>query len=471
MSKKGKKKPVILEKVKIIDTANKGKSITKYQDRVIIVENGVPGDICDILIYKKRRKYWQGEIKKIHKFSKQRTSPKCEHFGTCGGCKWQNMNYNAQLKFKEKEVLNNLERIGNISINKYKNIIGSTKSYFYRNKMEFTFSNKRWLTKKEIASNIKIEEKNACGFHVPGMFDKVIDLNNCYLQKEPSNKIRLSINTFARKNNLSFFDIRKQKGFLRNLIIRTSTTNDLMVIVQFFERNITKINLLMEYIKTTFTEITSLLYTINQKANNTIYDQKIICYHGKNYIQEKIDHLIFNIGPKTFFQTNSEQAALLYRKTKELAKIKKNDIIYDLYTGTGTIAQYVASSAKKVVGIDSVKEGIDAAYINAKQNNINNCIFYTGDMKDIFSDNFIEENGCPDIIITDPPRDGMHKKVIEQILKIKAKRIVYVSCNSATQARDINILKELYKITNIQPIDMFPQTHHVENIVVLEIKD
>ncbi|MBG66182.1 MAG: 23S rRNA (uracil(1939)-C(5))-methyltransferase RlmD [Flavobacteriales bacterium] len=471
MSKKGKKKPVILEKVKIIDTANKGKSITKYQDRVIIVENGIPGDICDILIYKKRRKYWQGEIKKIHKFSKQRTSPKCKHFGTCGGCKWQNMNYNAQLKFKEKEVLNNLERIGNISINKYKNIIGSTKSYFYRNKMEFTFSNKRWLTKKEIASNIKIEEKNACGFHVPGMFDKVIDLNNCYLQKEPSNKIRLSINTFARKNNLSFFDIRKQKGFLRNLIIRTSTTNDLMVIVQFFERNITKINLLMEYIKTTFTEITSLLYTINQKANNTIYDQKIICYHGKNYIQEKIDHLIFNIGPKTFFQTNSEQAALLYSKTKELAKIKKNDIIYDLYTGTGTIAQYVASSAKKVVGIDSVKEGIDAAYINAKQNNINNCIFYTGDMKDIFSDNFIEENGCPDIIITDPPRDGMHKKVIEQILKIKAKRIVYVSCNSATQARDINILKELYKITNIQPIDMFPQTHHVENIVVLEIKD
>ena len=471
MSKKGKKKPVILEKVKIIDTANKGKSITKYQDRVIIVENGVPGDICDILIYKKRRKYWQGEIKKIHKFSKQRTSPKCEHFGTCGGCKWQNMNYNAQLKFKEKEVLNNLERIGNISINKYKNIIGSTKSYFYRNKMEFTFSNKRWLTKKEIASNIKIEEKNACGFHVPGMFDKVIDLNNCYLQKEPSNKIRLSINTFARKNNLSFFDIRKQKGFLRNLIIRTSTTNDLMVIVQFFERNITKINLLMEYIKNSFTEITSLLYTINQKANNTIYDQKIICYHGKNYIQEKIDHLIFNIGPKTFFQTNSEQAALLYSKTKELAKIKKNDIIYDLYTGTGTIAQYVASSAKKVVGIDSVKEGIDAAYINAKQNNINNCIFYTGDMKDIFSDNFIEENGCPDIIITDPPRDGMHKKVIEQILKIKAKRIVYVSCNSATQARDINILKELYKITNIQPIDMFPQTHHVENIVVLEIKD
>ncbi len=471
MSKKGKKKPVILEKVKIIDTANKGKSITKYQDRVIIVENGVPGDICDILIYKKRRKYWQGEIKKIHKFSKQRTSPKCKHFGTCGGCKWQNMNYNAQLKFKEKEVLNNLERIGNISINKYKNIIGSTKSYFYRNKMEFTFSNKRWLTKKEIASNIKIEEKNACGFHVPGMFDKVIDLNNCYLQKEPSNKIRLSINTFARKNNLSFFDIRKQKGFLRNLIIRTSTTNDLMVIVQFFERNITKINLLMEYIKTSFTEITSLLYTINQKANNTIYDQKIICYHGKNYIQEKIDHLIFNIGPKTFFQTNSEQAALLYSKTKELAKIKKNDIIYDLYTGTGTIAQYVASSAKKVVGIDSVKEGIDAAYVNAKQNNINNCIFYTGDMKDIFSENFIEENGFPDIIITDPPRDGMHKKVIDQILKIKAKRIVYVSCNSATQARDINLLKELYNITNIQPIDMFPQTHHVENIVVLEIKD
>ena len=465
-----KKNPILIEKIEIIDTANKGKSIAKHDDRVIIIDNGVPGDICDISVYKRRRKYWQAEIKKIHKYSQYRVTPKCEHFGVCGGCKWQNMQYNSQLKFKEKEVLNNLKRIGKIDTTNHEKIIGSKEDYFYRNKMEFTFSNKRWLSKEEIKSRKKITDRNACGFHVPGMFDKIINLNHCYLQKEPSNRIRLSINKFSKKNKFSYFDIREKKGFLRNLIIKNSSKGDLMVLMQFYENNKKNIKLLMNHLKDSFSEITSLLYTVNQKANSTIYDQEIILFHGKEYIQEELDGLLFNIGAKSFFQTNSNQAKILYRKTKELANIKKNEVVYDLYTGTGTIAQFVANSAKKVIGIDSVIEGIEAAFINAKQNNITNCSFYCGDMKEIFSEHFIKKNGHPDIIIADPPREGIHKKVIEQILKIKPNRIIYVSCNSATQARDINILSDIYKVKKIQPVDMFPQTHHVENIVSLEIK-
>ncbi len=332
------------------------------------------------------------------------------------------------------------------------------------------FSNKRWLSKEEIKSRKKITDRNACGFHVPGMFDKIVNLNHCYLQKEPSNRIRLSINKFSKKNKFSYFDIREKKGFLRNLIIKNSSKGDLMVLMQFYENNKKNIKLLMNHLKDSFSEITSLLYTVNQKANSTIYDQEIILFHGKEYIQEELDGLLFNIGAKSFFQTNSNQAKILYRKTKELANIKKNEVVYDLYTGTGTIAQFVANSAKKVIGIDTVNEGIEAAFINAKQNNITNCSFYCGDMKEIFSEHFIKKNGHPDIIIADPPREGIHKKVIEQILKIQPNRIIYVSCNSATQARDINILSDIYKIKKIQPVDMFPQTHHVENIVSLEIK-
>ena len=380
------------------------------------------------------------------------------------------MNYTSQLEFKQNEVLNNLKRIGGVELAENEEIIGSENKYFYRNKMEFTFSNKRWLTLEEIQSDAEIADKDALGFHIPGMFDKVIDLNNCYLQKDPSNSIRLSVKQFADKNGLTYFDIRNHEGLLRNLLIRTSSTNDLMVLVQFFEDDKKNINLLMEHIKISFPEITSLLYVINQKANDTMYDQDIICFNGKDHIMEEMDGLHFKIGAKSFFQTNSEQAKILYRKTKELASITKNDLVYDLYTGTGTIAQYVATSAKKVVGIDSVEEGIQAAYKNAELNNIENCIFYTGDMKDIFTDEFISENGTPDVIITDPPRDGMHKKVVEQILKIGAKRIVYISCNSATQARDLSLMDNLYKVTQIQPVDMFPQTHHVENIIVLELK-
>ena len=470
MGRQNRREPILIENIEIIDTANKGKSVAKHEGRAIFVQGGVPGDICDIMVFKRRKKFWEARIEKIHSYSDRRTNPKCEHFGTCGGCKWQNMKYESQLEFKQNEVLNNLKRIGGIELPLHSEILESDEEYFYRNKMEFTFSNKRWLSIEEVQSEAEIEDKDALGFHVPGMFDKVINLNNCHLQKKPSNAIRLSVKQFADKNNLTYFDIRNQEGLLRNLMVRTSSTNDLMVLVQFYENDIKSINLLMEHIKISFPEITSLLYIINQKANNTMYDQEVVCYNGEDYIMEEMDGLHFKIGAKSFFQTNSEQAKILYRKTKELAQITENDLVYDLYTGTGTIAQYVATSAKKVVGIDSVEEGIKAAYENAERNNIKNCTFYTGDMKEIFTDEFIAKNGTPDVIITDPPRDGMHKKVVEQILKIGAKRIVYVSCNTATQARDLALMDKKYKVIHIQPIDMFPHTHHVENIVVQELK-
>ena len=470
MPRKNRRKNISLENIEVINTASKGKSIAKHDGRVIFINGAIPGDICNITVFKKRRKYWEARVDKIIKKSKYRIEPKCSHFGTCGGCKWQNMQYDAQLNFKQNEVLNNLSKIGGVTIDKYNKILGSKKIYNYRNKMEFTFSNKRWLTQEEILSNENITDKNALGFHVPGMFDKVIDIKTCHLQDEPSNTIRNRIREFALNNKLSFFDLKKQEGLLRNLMIRISKIGEIMVLVQFFNDDSKKINLLMSFIKDSFNEITSLLYTINTKPNNTIYDQEIICYSGKNYIREKIENLTFKIGPKSFFQTNSEQAKLLYSSVRKLANIKNNDVVYDLYTGTGTIAQFISNNAKKVVGIDSVPEAIDAAIESAKDNNIRNCIFYSGDMKNIFSDEFILKNGKPDVIIADPPRDGMHKKVIEQLLKILAKRIIYVSCNPATQARDLALLKEKYNIKEIQSVDMFPHTHHVENILSLDLR-
>lgn len=470
MPRQNRRKHIFLENIEIINTASKGKSIAKHDGRVIFVKGAVPGDVCNITVYKRRKKYWEASIDKILKNSKKRIEPKCSHFGTCGGCKWQNMNYQSQLEFKQNEVINNLSKIGGITISKFHKIIGSKKIFNYRNKMEFTFSNKRWITKEEIENIENIENKNALGFHVPGMFDKVIDIEKCYLQEEPSNEIRNAVNKFALKHNLSFFDIKNQKGLLRNLMIRTSNSGELMVLVQFFYNDKNEIELLMNFLKENFTQITSLLYTVNSKANNTIYDQEIICYSGLEYITEKIEDLSFKIGPKSFFQTNSDQAEILYKSARKLAKISNSDIVYDLYTGTGTIAQFISSNAKKVIGIDSVPEAIKAATESAKNNNIHNCSFFAGDMKNIFSDDFILQNGSPDIIITDPPRDGMHKKVIEQLLKIKSKRIVYISCNPATQARDIALLKDLYLISEMQTVDMFPHTHHVENILVLDLR-
>jgi len=470
MSRQNRRKHISIENIEIIDTANKGKSVAKHDGRIIFVQGGVPGDICDITVFKRRKKYWEARIDVIKEKSKNRIEPKCEHFGSCGGCKWQNMSYSSQLHFKQSEVLNNLTRIGGVTISKYENILGSKEEYFYRNKMEFTFSNKKWLTNEEIKNDEEIKDKNALGFHVPGMFDKVIDLQKCHLQKEPSNKIRIAVRKYAKENNLEFFDIRNQTGLLRNLIIRTSTTNELMVLMQFYKNDKIEIEKLMIFLRDSFPEISSLLFTINKKANNTLYDQEILCFHGEKFITEKIEDLVFKIGPKSFFQTNSEQAKILYKKTRELAQLTGSEVVYDLYTGTGTIAQFIAKQAKTVVGIDSVEEGIIAARENAKFNNISNCIFHTGDMKEIFTEEFIKQNLYPDVIITDPPRDGMHKKVVAQILSILPKKILYVSCNSATQARDISLLKEKYIVSNIQTVDMFPQTHHVENIALLELE-
>ena len=470
MSRQNRRKHISIENIEIIDTANKGKSVAKHDGRIIFVQGGVPGDICDITVFKRRKKYWEARIDVIKEKSKNRIEPKCEHFGSCGGCKWQNMSYSSQLHFKQSEVLNNLTRIGGVTISKYENILGRKEEYFYRNKMEFTFSNKKWLTNEEIKNDEEIKDKNALGFHVPGMFDKVIDLQKCHLQKEPSNKIRIAVRKYAKENNLEFFDIRNQTGLLRNLIIRTSTTNELMVLMQFYKNDKIEIEKLMIFLRDSFPEISSLLFTINKKANNTLYDQEILCFHGEKFITEKIEDLVFKIGPKSFFQTNSEQAKILYKKTRELAQLTGSEVVYDLYTGTGTIAQFIAKQAKTVVGIDSVEEGIIAARENAKFNNISNCIFHTGDMKEIFTEEFIKQNLYPDVIITDPPRDGMHKKVVAQILSILPKKIIYVSCNSATQARDISLLKEKYIVSNIQTVDMFPQTHHVENIALLELE-
>ncbi|MBT8302286.1 MAG: 23S rRNA (uracil(1939)-C(5))-methyltransferase RlmD, partial [Maribacter sp.] len=397
-----------------------------------------------------------------------RVAPKCEHFGVCGGCKWQHMGYGHQLFYKQKEVENNLRRIGHLELPELNPIMGSKAQYFYRNKMEFSFSDSRWLTLEEIQSNVEIKEKNALGFHIPGMWDKILDIKKCHLQADPSNAIRLAVKNFAVKNNISFFNPRNQYGMLRTLMIRTASTGELMVVIQFFEEDKEKRELLLNYINESFPEITSLQFVINTKQNDTIYDQDIICFAGRNYIIEEMEGLQFKINAKSFYQTNSEQAYELYKVAREFAGLTGKELVYDLYTGTGTIAQFVSKNAKKVIGIESVPEAIADAKSNAANNKIDNVDFFVGDMKNVLNEDFMAAHGIPDIIITDPPRDGMHKNVVQQILNISPKKIVYVSCNSATQARDLEMMKHLYKVTKVQAVDMFPQTHHVENVVLLE---
>ncbi|UZO79513.1 23S rRNA (uracil(1939)-C(5))-methyltransferase RlmD [Aquimarina sp. ERC-38] len=466
-----KRRNQVFSEILIIDAGAKGKSIGKAPDgKIILVNNAVPGDIVTIQTTRKRKAYYEGTATDFHKLSDKRTTPKCPHFGTCGGCKWQHMEYRNQLFYKQNEIQNNLLRIAQIDLPELMPILPSDQIYFYRNKMEFSFSDNRWLSLEEINSEKRIQDKNALGFHMPGMWDKILDIDVCYLQRDPSNQIRNKVKEFALANNISFFDIKNQQGALRTLMIRTSSTGQIMVLIQFYEDDITKRNLLLDYIKQSFPEITSLLYVINKKGNDTIYDQDVICYHGEDHIIEKMEDLQFKIGPKSFYQTNSEQAQVLYEVTRNFADLTGNEIVYDLYTGTGTIAQFVAKKAKQVVGIESVPEAIEDAYANAKINNIENVKFFAGDMKKIFTDAFIEENGTPDVIITDPPRDGMHKDVIAQLLKIKAPKIVYVSCNSATQARDLALLDSIYMVTNVQPVDMFPQTFHCENVVLLKLR-
>ncbi|MCF6296815.1 MAG: 23S rRNA (uracil(1939)-C(5))-methyltransferase RlmD [Flavobacteriaceae bacterium] len=464
-----KKKSYLFENIEVIDTAAKGKSVAKAPDgRVIFLSNVVPGDIIDVQTGRKRKSYFEGKAIKIHKFSDKRTKPVCDYFGVCGGCKWQNMKYEEQLAYKQKEVTNNLIRIGHLDLPKITPILGCKEIYFYRNKMEFSFSDSRWLTYEEIESGKEYDNKNACGFHIPRMWDKILDIDKCHLQEDPSNDIRNSIRNFATENNISFFNPRNQHGLLRTLMIRIVSTGEIMVMVQFFEDNKEKRELLLNYVAEKFPQITSLQYVINNKGNDTIYDQEVIVFKGKDHIVEKMEGLLFKISAKSFYQTNSAQAYELYKIIRDFANLTGNEIVYDLYTGTGTIAQFVAKKTKKVVGIESVPEAISDAKINAKNNNIDNTEFFVGDMAKVFTQEFITQNGIPNVIITDPPRDGMHKKVIEQILNILPQRIVYVSCNSATQARDLALMKDYYTIVKSQAIDMFPQTHHVENVVLLE---
>ncbi len=457
------------ENVEVVDAGAKGKSVGKAPDgRVIFLTNAVPGDVVDVMTTKKRKAYFEGVATNFHTLSDKRTEPVCQHFGTCGGCKWQHMGYEHQLFFKQKEVENNLKRIGNLELPLSSPILGSKEQYFYRNKMEFSFSDSRWLTQEEISSDNEIENRNALGFHIPGMWDKILDIKKCHLQRDPSNAIRLEAKNFANAHGLEFFNPRKQQGLLRTLMIRTSSTGEIMVLVQFFQEDKANIVLLLDHLKDKFPEITSLQYVINSKGNDTIYDQEVICYAGRDHIFEEMEGLQFKINAKSFYQTNSEQAYELYKVTRDFAGLKGNELVYDLYTGTGTIAQFVAKNAKKVVGVESVPEAIEDAKANALHNNISNVDFFVGDMKNVFNDDFIAAHGQPDVIITDPPRDGMHKQVVEQLLNVAPLKIVYVSCNSATQARDLALMKEQYAVTQVQPVDMFPQTHHVENVVLLE---
>lgn len=464
-----KTKRVVFENVEVVDAGAKGKTIGKAPDgRVIFLNNAVPGDVVDVQTTKKRKAYFEGTAINYHTLSDKRTEPQCEHFGVCGGCKWQHMGYEHQLFYKQKEVENNLTRIGHLQLPAITPILGSEKQYFYRNKMEFSFSDSRWLTLDEVKSDKEIEDRNALGFHIPGMWDKILDIKKCHLQADPSNAIRLETKEFATKTNMTFFNPRHHTGELRTLMIRTSSTGEIMVLIQFFDDHKENREVLLNHLATTFPEITALLYVINQKQNDTIYDQDIVCFAGRDHIFEEMEGLQFKINPKSFYQTNSEQAYELYKITRDFAELSGDELVYDLYTGTGTIAQFVSKKAKKVVGIEAVPEAIEDAKANAKHNKIDNTVFYAGDMKKIFNPEFIAQNGTPDVIITDPPREGMHKDVVEQILAIAPNKVVYVSCNSATQARDLELMNDMYEITRLQAVDMFPQTHHVENVVLLK---
>ena len=459
----------IFENIEVLDAGAKGKTVAKSPDgRVIFLSNTVPGDVVDVQTLKKRKAYFEGKAIKFHSYSNKRTQPKCEHFGVCGGCKWQMLPSEKQLFYKQKEVVNNLKRIGHIELPEVTPILGSANQYFYRNKMEFSFSDSRWLTLDEIQSDNDLGDKNALGFHIPGMWDKILDIKKCWLQADPSNAIRNEVKAFAVKHGLEFFNTRNQTGFLRTMMIRTSSIGDIMVMIQFFKEDKANRELLLDFLAETFPQITSLQYVINSKANDTIYDQKVICYKGEDHIFEEMEDLRFKINAKSFYQTNSDQAYELYKVTRDFADLKGDELVYDLYTGTGTIAQFVAKQAKHVIGVEAVPDAIAAAKENAQLNGIENVEFYVGDMKNVFNDEFIKQHGHPDVIITDPPRDGMHKDVVQQILNIAPEKVVYVSCNSATQARDLQLMDANYKVTKVQPVDMFPQTFHVENVVLLE---
>jgi 23S rRNA (uracil1939-C5)-methyltransferase len=460
-----------LEKVRITDIAAEGNALARVENMVVFVPMVIPGDVVDIQVIRKRKKFLEGRVVRFHEYSSDRIEPRCSHFGICGGCSWQHLPYNLQLRYKEKQVRDNLTRIGKIDLAGINPIIGSDEEYLYRNKLEYTFSNRRWYTKEEVASGVEFEMQAALGFHIPGLFDKVLDISWCHLQPEPSNSIRKAVREYALGNNLEFFDLREQKGFLRNLVIRNSLAGNVMVIVVFFHEDEGKRENLLDFLASEFPNITSLMYIINSKKNDSLSDQNPILYRGDDHISEEMDGLRFRIGPKSFYQTNARQALKLYHVTKEFAGLSGNEIVYDLYTGTGTIANFIAIAAAKVIGIEYVEEAVRDAVINSGLNNIRNTFFFAGDMKEILNEDFIKTNGKPDIIITDPPRGGMHEDVVKAILKAAPDRIVYVSCNTSTQARDIHMLSVDYEVACVQPVDMFPHTYHVENVALLKRKD
>ena len=463
-----------MEKITITDVAAEGKALAKVNDLVVFVPYVVPGDVVDLQIKRKKNKYAEAVAVKFHEFSPQRAEPFCQHYGVCGGCKWQCLSYQDQIKYKQKQVTDNLTRIGKVELPEISPILGSEKTQFYRNKLEFTFSDKRWLTEEEVKADVKYDQMNAVGFHIPGAFDKVLAIEKCWLQDDISNQIRNAIRDYAYEHQYAFYNIRNHEGVLRNLMIRTSSTGELMVLLQVrisCDKDLEQTKELLAYVADKFPQITSLLYVINNKQNDTINDLDVQVFKGNDHIFEEMEGLRFKVGPKSFYQTNSEQAYNLYKVTREFAGLTGEELVYDLYTGTGTIANFVSRQAKKVVGIEYVPEAIEDAKVNSAINGIDNTLFYAGDMKDMLTQDFINEHGRPDVIITDPPRAGMHNDVIDVILFAEPKRIVYVSCNPATQARDLSLLDIKYKVIKVQPVDMFPHTHHVENVVLLEKRD
>lgn len=457
-----------LQNIEIFDIAEEGKGVGRHEDMVLFIEKAIPGDVVDVELQRKKKNFAEGRVTKLNEASPYRIEPFCPHFGVCGGCKWQHMSYDAQLKFKQQSVDNALTRIGKVDTSTMEEILGSAETTYYRNKLEYTFSNKRWLTNRDEV--VEPDNLNALGFHVPGRFDKILDIDHCYLQQDPSNSLRNSIRDFAIEQGITFYDLREHEGALRNLIIRTSSTGEVMVVVVFAYPEEGQVDLVMNFVNEKFPDITSLLYIINQKRNDTIFDQEIITFKGRDYIYEEMEGLKFKVGPKSFYQTNSAQAYELYKITRDFAELKGDELVYDLYTGAGTIANFVARQAKEVVGVEYVPTAIEDAKINSQINGINNTKFYAGDMKDVLTAEFVAEHGKPDVVITDPPRAGMHADVVNRILEMESPKVVYVSCNAATQARDLEMLAAKYDVVRIKPVDMFPQTQHVENVVLLKLK-
>lgn len=464
-----RKKPLpLLRGVEITDIGSEGNAIAKVDDMVLFVPGMIPGDIVDVQVRKKKRRYMEGVAVAVTTPSPERIQPPCRHFGLCGGCRWQHLPYERQLYYKEKQVRDNLTRIGHTTIPELQPIMGSEKQYRYRNKLEFTFSDRRWMTREEISKRETITIEPALGFHVPGIFDKILDITECHLQPEPSDSIRNKVREYTLSHNLQYYSMMEQQGFMRNLIVRTASTGETMVIAIFGREDEKERVELLDFLIKEFPEITSLYYIINTKRNDSLADQTPVHYSGKEYITEALEALRFRVGPKSFYQTNSGQAARLYSVARDFASLTGNEIVYDLYTGTGTIACFVASKAAKVIGIEYIEDAVADARINALDNDISNVTFLAGDMKNVFNDDFMTASGYPDVIITDPPRAGMHEDVVNAMLRSGAKKIVYVSCNPATQARDIDLLSAGYRVTKVQPVDMFPQTFHVENVVLME---